>query len=756
MIESLKKQLETPFFALFLCVFALVFSSFHLYGAPHSNGNVEQWVNLTNQMFYGNQDFLFSYGPLFWITGGASSQYNLISHWSMILFLSGFYAVFWTVVVWMANRTGSLLYLALIFVLLFQSLKFSSVLYLWPFILVVYLDLYYPKRISNQKYFFYGAVIALAFYIRFFYGVVGLATLGTYFFSIAVINKNLRGIIFFLIGLISSYLVIGLCIFHNYTSIINYLIINKQLSFGNSVDMTLDVINKYETWIIVAICSFTLILYTFIRKRRLFLTVIALILLFFKLGFSRTDHYVSYFVCSLAIITLLPLFDRSLLGRSVTIICIISLFYLAIFQSYPGAPVKNVFQSSTNFEVDYTDRIQEVYSDFKLSPELLNYIGNKSIDIYPYNNEYAFANKLNYIHRPNFQSYMTLTPKLDSMNQSFFESSGRPDLILWTAGISCNSLDCNPFDSFDQKYTLNEDPLTTNSIFLNYHKVANFQDMNGKPLILLEKNKSVFKSSEILIKNEELEFGKWYDVPKIESGLLKIKPNFEMSTYGKIKNMLFRGSILKIKYELSTGEIKEYRVNILNSQSGITISPLLDNFNLSGLSVTKIKFINNDKHYFEPVFNVTWVVFPQISTTITSPFDTVSDSPPKFLQQKKVSCEGNIDQINGKAMADSIIDVSGIFSVNGWLAYSTKSGELYDKIFVVITDSNDKKKFISTRKVNRLDVSNAFNKENLKKSGFTSIIDTSILDGKSKLGLAAVQNSVLYMCDIGQDLNPVK
>ena len=61
----------------FFVVFVVVFSSMKMLTGSGSNGNVEHWINLTNQMFYGKQDFLFSYGPLFWLTaGGATTQYN--------------------------------------------------------------------------------------------------------------------------------------------------------------------------------------------------------------------------------------------------------------------------------------------------------------------------------------------------------------------------------------------------------------------------------------------------------------------------------------------------------------------------------------------------------------------------------------------------------------------------------------------------------------------------------------------------------
>lgn len=752
---------KIPFSGLFYLFFVLIFASLRFTVSNGSNGNVEQWVNLTNQMFYGHQDFLFSYGPLYWISGGAlggaTSQYSALSYWVAILFVSTVHAIFWAAVVWMAGEARSLVFLAALFIFFFQGLLNSPVFLLWPYILVVYLDLHRQACSSRKEYFFYGALIALFFYIRFVYGVAALATLGTYLVSLAVANKNLRGVVYLFLGLIVSYAIIGLLVFHDYSSIVNYVFINNQLSFGNSVDMTLDVVNKPQTWFAVEICAITLCVYAFIRRRRLFLTVAILILFFLKLGFSRTDHYLGNFVIPLVAMLLLPLLDRSLFGRSVVVVSVFCLCYLSISPSYPGAPAIQL-QPGVNFHVSYEDRMQDVYKDFRLPTDLLSRIGEESIDIYPYNNEYAFANKLNYKYRPAFQNYMTLTPELDAMNQAFFESPSRPQFILWTAGIGCNSAECNPFDAFDGKYALNEDPLTTRSIFCNYHKVATAEGKGGVPLMLLEKNESVRICPETFIKNENLEFGKWYDVPVVKNGLLKLRPELEFTTYGKIKNLLFRGSILRIKYKLVSGDVKTYRLNILNSRSGIVVSPLFDNFDYSGVRVDKIMFETSNPRYFKPFFDVQWFTVLDPEVNERKPFfDAVSNIPPEHAEVKNIQCEGSVDTVAGVSSPYRRVDVLGVFSVHGWLAHSTQAGELYDKTFLTITDGEGNTSFVSTRKESRGDVASGFHKESLTNSGYTSRIDSSAFEGGVKLGLAGLKDSVLYKCEqLEVDLNPTQ
>lgn len=315
-------------------------------------------------------------------------------------------------------------------------------------------------------------------------------------------------------------------------------------------------------------------------------------------------------------VVLLVITDRAVFGRVALLISAGCLYYLGNFPSFPGAPVVgNLFVSDIDYKVDYKTRMASVYESFKIPDQLIKLIGNDTIDFYPYNNEYAFANKLNYLYPPLFQNYMTLTPVLDKMNEDFFSSPGRPKFILWAGEYTFGEYGFgssikNPFDAFDMKYGLNEDPLTVAAILQNYHKVAISESVSKLPFMLMEENKKYSEYSSLFLKDQSFVFDKWYDVPNFKEGLLEIKPNLRLTMYGKIKNLLFRGDILKIKYQLSSGEIKEYKLNILNAHSGIVVSPLLNSFDLSGPRVVRIMFVIDGSWYFHPSFNVKWIVLP--------------------------------------------------------------------------------------------------------------------------------------------------
>ncbi len=747
-LESLLWKYKTEVLA-FLAVFVIVFSSLKMYSVAVSNGNVEQWVNLTNQMFYEGNDFLFSYGPLYWLAGGSSSQHSAYAYWSSIVFLSLINASFWSVVSTLVSRANTYIFLAAAFFLFFSNLIFSAALFILPFAIVAYFECSKDKPlvIGPRLMMVLGAVVGFLFYVRFFYGLVGLATFGSYFFVRLFSEKKISGLALFVAAVIASYIIAGLIIFHDKASLVNYLIINKNLSFGNSVDMTLDVVNSPKTFAAALLIIAFLNIYLLLRRRSLLLTANVLLLLFFKLGFSRTDHYVNYFVIPAAALALIMVFDKGRLGKVLFLLTMACLYYLSINPSYSGAPTKNALLPAIDFKVEYEDRMQGLYADFKLEEDLLRKIGKSTIDVYPYNNEYAFANKLNYTHRPLFQNYMTLTPTLDLMNKEFFESSRRPQFILWTSGIDCRSKNCNVFDAFDQKFSLNEDPLTVSSILLNYHVVKISKGKGGAPLMLLETNDGQVAYSELPVSEVTMKFGEWYKVPKFSEGVVKVLPDFKFTVYARLKNLLFRGSILKVRYKLVSGDIREYRLNILNSKSGVWVTPLLDSFELSGDAVDSVMFVSGNADYFNPEFKSRWVgvKIPKLHHKAIT-VSHVSTSVLGVSKNSVTACEGSIDLINGVAPVPAAFSAMDLLKVQGWLARSTKDGTLFDKTFLTLTDGRGNRVFIQTNVEMRGDVGIAFKNPTLNAAGFNGLMDLSMLNGTYKLGIGGVHNFEFYSC----------
>jgi hypothetical protein len=730
--------------------FVFIFSTLRLSPGHGSNGNVEQWINLTNEIFLGSQDLLFSYGPMYWLVGGVATPYNEGTYWTSVVFISAINALFWALTVSLVRPARSYVFLALAFFFFFNAAVFSPSLFLWPFMTMAYFDRdrCSPGTVKAWIWIVLGAAVALSFYVRFFYGLVALVTIGAYLFSWFLSERQVWRALQFLLSLLITYVLLGLLIFQDKANALNYLVINKELSYGNSVDMALDVRNSSSSFVAAAIAAGALNLYLVLYRRRLLLTANVLLLIFFKLGFSRSDHYVAYFVVPTAVLALITIFEAKKYGRIIFLAIMGSLYYLACYPSYPGAPQKNALLPPVDFKIDYESRMAKTYPRFELSRDLLEVIGQSSVDVYPYQNEYAYANKLNYRHRPSFQNYMTLTPKLDAMNQAFYESSAAPDFVLWTAGINCRTSDCNPFDSFDGKYALNEDPLTSTAILNNYHIVATGKGRDATPLMILAKDAHPKAYPEQYLGEARFQFGKWYKVPRVDAGLVKLKPDFRLTLYGKMKNLFFRGDILKVKYRLVSGEIKEYRLNILNARSGVLASPLLDDINLSGPRVEYVMFETESSRYFDPTFIVSWVTLPIAAIrerTVASLYDSVTVAP-KHSVETVMDCEGSVDAINGAPAGRPPSDTSVYLDVHGWLAASARNGTLFDETFVVLNEENGNRRFASTRPAPRDDVAVAYQHTELRAAGFRSLIDSAGFSGKVQLGLGGKKGSTLYVC----------
>jgi hypothetical protein len=747
-LKSLCVKYKTEFLV-FLSVFVLVFSSMKMYSAAVSNGNVEQWVNLTNQVFYEGRDFLFSYGPLYWLVGGSSTQYNIYSYWGSIFYISVVYAFFWSLIFTLVHKARSYLYLAVAFFLFFSGLAFPAAFYLLPFATVAYLEFSRDKPVvvGMRGMALLGVVVGFLFYVRFFYGLVGVATIGSYFFIRLFTEKKISRLISFVAFVVLSYVAVGLIVFHNVASIVNYLVINKNLSFGNSVDMTLESANSPNTFVAVFLVVAALNVYLAVKRRSLLLTLNVLLLLLFKLGFSRTDHYLGYFVIPTAALALVMVFDKSRLGRAMFVIALAGLYYLSTNPSYPGAPTKDALVSGVDFNADYPTRMKGLYADYRLDDALLSKIKKSTIDVYPYNNEYIFANELNYSHRPSFQNYMTLTPALDLMNKSFFESAARPKFVLWSAGVACVSENCNVFDAFDRKYSLNEDPLTVDAILLNYHVVEVSKGKGGVPLILLEANSVKADAAEQSLSEMVMKFDEWYKVPKHSGNVVKIIPDFELTAYARLKNLLFRGDILKIRYKLVSGDIREYRLNILNSKSGVWVSPLIDNFGFSGEAVESVMFSSESSQYFKPDFSARWVGL-QVPNVHNKPiaFNRSTTAISGVRKNAVVACEGSIDLMNGAGATATTLHATDRLKLQGWLASSTKTGTLFEATYLTLTDEKGGRFFIETNRETRADVGAAYQKPALNVSGFNGLLDLSTLRGRYKLGLGGVQGAEFSSC----------
>lgn len=752
--NALKKNNETKrelfkLAQIFVFLYAIVF--IYISGQPlriGSAGSVEQWLNVLPDFFSDSQDFLFSYGPLYWLTGQTVVQHSQLTYWLSVFFITTYCALMWSLLLRVAIRHKVVFLLAIIYVVILKNFNVASVFFTFPLFLIVYFKSINDERWLDNGYVLFALAIitSFLFYVRFFYGLVAFLTFASYIFSKIFFQKKYPPIVIFSISSVLLYIILGYFIFHDLGSIRNYTVINSQLSFGNSVDMSYDVSIKNAAWIVIFF-SFVSFNYFLIKAcPSLLLTVNGLFLIFLKLGFSRADHYIGYFLAPIALMALICSVSINHRWRLLSAFIVVLMIVLGTISIYPNVRTLTWFKNYENFNISSVDRAAESYPQFKLPKDLLAKISNSTIDIYPYQNEYLLSNKLNYVHRPSFQNYMTLTPVLDKMNVNFFSSKNAPEYILWHGPIGCRDSSCLFYDDFDSKYSLNEDPLTSTVILTNYHQAGSFVDISKRPVLLMKKNESFKEVIPKKLESLSMHFGEWVKVPNLTDGVVKLKPEFNFTLLAKIKNMLYRGGVLYVNYKLESGDVKRYRLNIINSQSGIWVSPWLDAFPQRGQRVVELMIETPSKFYFKDEFKANWVMYPIQNFEVYKPtYPEFSSVKPNPLNELSTACDASIDTID-----ISIFNVDGIMkkrlSSSGWTALSIEKNLPSEKAWLSLTDEVGQRVYLPLDAYPRHDVAKHFNKSALENSGYKIVADITDLKGNYNLGLAISGDGKLLQC----------
>lgn len=713
-----------------------------------SVGGVEQWVNVLPDFFSEKQDFLFSYGPLFWLTGQTVVQYSQQSYWISAVFISLYSAIMWAVLLRLALKHKFVIVLSIIYFVILKSFSLAAIYFTFPVFLLVYLRSFKKDRWLDNNIFL--IVLALftgfLFYVRFFYGAVALLTFGSYLFTTRLLHKKITPVLVFTLASFFFYLVIGWLVFHNIESIKNYAVINSQLSFGNSIDMTYDINLKKKAWLIIALVFVVFNLSLIKERSPLLLTVNGLFILFLKLGFSRADHYIFYFIGPVALMALVCSTGIHRWGRLSSGFIVCMLLVLGSISIYPYSPSLTWFKVHEDFNQSPAQRSADAYPQFKLPGDMLAQIGDHSIDVYPYQNEYLLSNKLNYVHRPSFQNYMTLTPGLEKLNVDFYTGEQAPEYVLWHGNLACLNVDCAFYDDFDYKYILNEDPLTVMAIMANYHRVGQFIDVSNRPVILMKKNEVAKSFTPNSIGKITLHFGQWVDVPQVKSGVVKLKPAFNFTLKARLQNMFYRGGVVYVNYRMDSGDIKRYRLNVINSQSGIWVSPLLDLVPQRGQRVVQIMIETPSKHYFNNEIKAIWEHYAIEGIEIyEKKYSSFKDEKPKSISESTAACDASMDLLDVNEFKVGEVTRSLVHSA-GWNVYSIASKIPSDRAWLTATDAVGNRKYLALNNVARPDVADHFASPQFTNAGYDIIADASDLKGQYTFSLAIASQGKLLQC----------
>lgn len=492
-------------------------------------------------------------------------------------------------------------------------------------------------------------------------------------------------------------------------------------------------------------------------QTKVFLSLCFALFLFisFKGGFVRHDGHA--IIAGTSLIFAILIISFLFTDKRLIIALLISIFTWAVIDAhYTDTSSRQVFKNIRNTYVNswvgLRSRMKDNNNLKNNFESTLDELGGKypistlqgTSDIYSYNQTYILASDKKWNPRPIFQSYSAYTPKLAQINEQHLRGNS-PDNVLFQV------------QPIDGRLPSLEDGLSWPALFDNYtvNKIEN-------ELVYLYKNQITESNSTYnVIHKGTYQIGDEVLIP-ITNAPIFAKLDLKTTILGKFLEIIFKPPQLNLKLKLADGSIKDYRVISSMMQSGFFISPLVENNRdfvllatgnqhyLKNKMVESIKITSSygGSVFWGPTYTLELKTYVQesVSSLPENFFDEMLDSIPiGYVEGDPSNCDGFIDVVNG-VINPQAIKMSGISSIEGWLAFSVKYGIAPDDIFVTLKNQDEIIKFINTRRTPRDDVRAYFQQPTMPDVGFSTTFDVTALDGEYLLGLAIGYQGNLTQC----------
>jgi len=314
-----------------------------------------------------------------------------------------------------------------------------------------------------------------------------------------------------------------------------------------------------------------------IRKKRwdnIFFAAAAILFLFLlrKQAITRNDwgHYLEYFSASSLVLFSGGVLLEGQLAKYATTYTALYILILAAFDARMRAPVPLVMSKVQSKKV-YLSGFTLSGKDYhqadkrKLSANVLSKIGNKTVDVFPWDAAFVLENKLNYTSRPVFQSFSAYTPYLAELNYQYYLQHA-PAFVLYD------------YASIDDRYPFADDCMTQLFVMNNY-KLADSFYSNGRYMLLLER-KSVSQNLTVNVsKTEAVKSGSIIDASDTKLVKMDIKP----TASAKLAQLLKRQQPVYVTLYLSGRDSVRHKTSALQLASGIyTERYILDVHTITG------------------------------------------------------------------------------------------------------------------------------------------------------------------------------
>jgi hypothetical protein len=364
-------------------------------------------------------------------------------------------------------------------------------------------------------------------------------------------------------------------------------------------------------------------------------------------------------------------------------------------------------------------------------------------DIYSFHQTYLIASANVWDPRPDFVSHNVYNRVLAEKNKEHLLGDKAPDNVIFKV------------EPLDGRLPSLEDGPSWPVLLTRYRPNA-VED----GFLYLRKLQSTSEQSDLLpVGGDSVhKFGDVIAVPDAASPIFA-ELAIRLSILGRLEDTFFKPTELQIALNLENGTTKTYRFITEMAKSDFMISPLvqdtgdfvhlyggkryLDDRAVKSFVIVPVGGTQSWEGNFKVIFKQMSLP-PAVDISNFYKFDPIEDSARLISTADR--CDGGIDSINGATPGPSGINASGVLRIDGWLAKSAEQAALPQSVLVVLTDDNGTNTFIRTRQEPRPDVAAFFRKPALAASGYTSVIDVSMLGGNYTLGLSFAEGDHIERC----------
>lgn len=200
-----------------------------------------------------------------------------------------------------------------------------------------------------------------------------------------------------------------------------------------------------------------------------------------------------------------------------------------------------------------------------LDDDILNIIGNRSVDCYPWEHAFIAANGLHW--QPRVTLGAGFSPRLSQhAAKNYCGPSAAEFIILHRIDFSKD----DDLRSLDGAYLLNDEPIVLMTMFENYSVI----DTGWYGLLLKQKsvvNEQPYHPQEEIV-DIDGEWDCWIDLPDSTARLVELHTT--QTTWGNICRFFYKPDIFTVDYLLPDSSWHTYRFSPAMAEAGLWVGPL--------------------------------------------------------------------------------------------------------------------------------------------------------------------------------------